>query len=79
MAYSVPHLLKREGMDDVKFLFIHHPTPPEFRAISMAGGRDPGPSMDIETMIEAIRIVIGEAVAAETGRRQWYTDDRPLH
>lgn len=79
MAYSVPHLLKREGMDDVKWLFIHHATIPEYRAISMAKGRDPGPSMDIDTMIEAVRIVIAQAVFAETGHRQWYTEDRPLH
>lgn len=79
MAYSVPHLLKREGMDDVKFLFIHHPTIPEYRAISMAKGRDAAPCMDIDLMIKAIRMVIAEAVAAETGHRQWYTPDRPLH
>lgn len=80
MAYSVPHLLAREGMDDVKYLFIHHPTIPKYAAMRIQGGRDPDrASMDIDMMIEAIRIVIKEAVDAESGHRMWYTDDKPLH
>jgi len=79
MVYSVPHLLAREGMDDVKYLFIHHPTIPMYAAMSMAKGRSPKGSMDVDLMIEGIKIIIAEAVIAETGHRQWYTDDRPLH
>lgn len=76
-AYQIPNLAKQQGVD-FKFCFIHVPTKPEFRSLWMSAGKDPGPSMSIETMIKGIRAIIRSVVLEETKYRIWYTEERPL-
>lgn len=76
-AYGVPHGAKKAGLD-FKFVFLHVPTVPAYRALWMSQGRKPGPSMEMERMIEGVRTIIAAAVIAQTGHKLWDTDDRHL-